>query len=187
MIRKLLMVCIATAMIPSVAMALEIGGKTLPDVFKAGEEMLIINGGGIRTKWFMNIYSAALYVKTKSKDPQQLINADERMAIKIIVISELLTRDKLVDALLEGYKNYTGGNLAPIRERMDKFIQAHTGEIKPDDVYEYVYIPGQGTSMYKNGKPGITIEGLDYKKATFGIWLGEKPALESLKKGLLGK
>jgi hypothetical protein len=32
-----------------------------------------------------------------------------------------------------------------------------------------------------------TIKGLDFKKAVFGIWLGEKPADAKLKKGMLGK
>jgi len=187
MARKLIMTLIALAMMPAVALPLEIAGKTLPDEFKAGQENLILNGGGLRTKWFMNIYAAGLYVKSKSGDAQQLIDADEPMAIKIIAISDMMTRDKLVAALLKGYKNYTGGNLAPLQERIDRFIQAHTGVIKPDDVYEYVYIPGKGINIYKNGSYKITLEGLDYKKATFGIWLGKKPALESLKQGMLGK
>ena len=32
-----------------------------------------------------------------------------------------------------------------------------------------------------------TIRGLDFKKALFAIWLGEKPADNSLKQGMLGK
>ena len=187
MIQKLLALLITLALVPSGAMSLEIAGKTLPDEFKAGQETLILNGAGLRTKYFMNIYAAGLYVKTKSTDPEQLINADDPMALKIIVISSLLTKDHLVTALLKGYKKFTGGNLAPLQERIDQFIEAHTGEIKPDDVYEYIYIPEQGISMYKNGTFAITIKGLDYKKATFGIWLGKKPVLENLKKGLLGK
>ncbi len=186
MARRLLLVIIAISMVPVAAPALEISEKNLPDEFPAGEEKLILNGAGLRTKWFMDIYAAGLYVKTKSKDPEKLVNADEPMAIKIIVIPSMLSKQKLVDSLLDGYEKFTDGNLAPIQERMDKFIGAHTGEIKPDDVYEYVYIPGKGTSVSKNGTLGITIEGLDYKKATFAIWLGKKPALESLKQGLLG-
>ena len=34
-------------------------------------------------------------------------------------------------------------------------------------------------------KKGV-IEGYDFKKALFGIWLGDNPADEGLKEGLLG-
>ena len=39
----------------------------------------------------------------------------------------------------------------------------------------------------KNGVKKGTIEGLDFKKALFGIWLGNKPADDDLKDGMLGK
>jgi hypothetical protein len=32
-----------------------------------------------------------------------------------------------------------------------------------------------------------TIKGIDFKRAVFSIWLGEKPADAKLKKGMLGK
>jgi hypothetical protein len=187
MLQKLLMIFVALSLIPAAATALEIEGKIFPDEFPAGQDTLTLNGGGVRTKLFMDIYACALYLKTKSHDPKQILEADEPMAIRMIVISGLMNQKKLVSALTEGYEKNTGDQLASIQERVDRFIQAHTGEINPDDMYEYVYVPGQGTSMYKNGTKGITIEGLDFKKATFAIWLGKKPALESLKQGLLGK
>ncbi len=42
-------------------------------------------------------------------------------------------------------------------------------------------------SSYKNGVKKGTIEGHDFKKALFGIWLGDNPADSGLKTGLLGK
>ena len=44
-----------------------------------------------------------------------------------------------------------------------------------------------GVIVNKNGKLLTTIRGLEFKKALFGIWLGEKPADKNLKKGMLGK
>ena len=187
MLQKLIMVLIAVCFIPASAMATDIAGKTFSDEVTLEQDKLVLNGGGLRTKWFMKIYAGGLYLKAKAQDAKQIVDADEPMLIKIIVISGLMTNEKLVTALKDGYTNYTGGNLAPIQERMDQFFAAHTGEIKPDDVYEYFYVPGKGTSMAKNGKNHITIEGLDFKKATFAIWLGEIPAQASLKEEMLGK
>jgi hypothetical protein len=39
---------------------------------------------------------------------------------------------------------------------------------------------------HKNGKMLGTIEGLEFKKALFGIWLGNNPADKDLKAGMLG-
>ena len=40
--------------------------------------------------------------------------------------------------------------------------------------------------VYKDGKEVGMIEGLDFKKALFGIWLGAKPADKGLKNEMLG-
>jgi hypothetical protein len=48
-------------------------------------------------------------------------------------------------------------------------------------------VPGKGVESYKNGTLQGTIEGMDFKKALFGIWLGNKPADDDLKAAMLGK
>ena len=40
--------------------------------------------------------------------------------------------------------------------------------------------------FYKNGKKRGVIEGLAFKQALFGIWLGGVPADDSLKEEMLG-
>jgi hypothetical protein len=39
----------------------------------------------------------------------------------------------------------------------------------------------------KGAKKGTIIQGVDFKKALFSIWLGDQPADKNLKKGMLGK
>ena len=48
-------------------------------------------------------------------------------------------------------------------------------------------MPGRGVEVYKNQEKGSLTEGLIFKQALFGIWLGDKPAQRSLKKELLGQ
>ena len=55
------------------------------------------------------------------------------------------------------------------------------------NVYDFIYVPGKGVEIYKNGQLASTIQGLDFKKAMFGIWLCDKPAQESLKEAMLGQ
>ena len=44
-----------------------------------------------------------------------------------------------------------------------------------------------GVVVYKNGSKKGSIDGHDFKRALFGIWLGDKPADDDLKAGMLGK
>ncbi len=67
------------------------------------------------------------------------------------------------------------------------FIDVFKEEIKVDDTFNMVYIPSVGVEIYKNDKLASTIKGLEFKKALFGIWIGEKPAQSSLKEEMLGE
>ncbi len=185
--KKIVMVLMALLMVGSIAIAKEIGGKNLPESIAAGSETLVLNGGGLRVKWFMDIYAGGLYTKTKTQDAMKLIEADEPMAIKVHIISGLMNDTKMADALREGFEKATKGNVAPIQSRIDKMIAVMKGEYKKDDVFDFVYVPEEGVSVFKNGRMLSTIKGLDFKKPLFGIWLGEEPAQEDLKQAMLGK
>lgn len=60
--------------------------------------------------------------------------------------------------------------------------------IKKGNVFDMIYVPGEGTYIYRNGALKTTIEGLAFKKALFGIWIIDKPShgIESLRRGMLG-
>ncbi len=187
MMKKMMIVFMSLMMVASMAAAKEIGGKNLPDSITAGKETLALNGGGLRVKWMMDIYAGGLYTKTKTQDAAKLIEADEAMAIKVHIISGLMNDTKMADALKEGFEKSTKGNLAPIQSRIDKLIAVMKGEYKPDDVFDFIYVPEEGVNVYKNGRLLSTIKGLDFKKPLFGIWLCDEPAQEDLKQAMLGK
>lgn len=54
------------------------------------------------------------------------------------------------------------------------------------DVYDLAYTPYTGLSVILKGQTIGTIPGIEFKRAVFGIWLGEKPADKGLKNGMLG-
>lgn len=187
MIKKLFVMVLAVLMTASFAWAAEIGGVTLPDSLMAGNTKLLLNGAGLRKKFFVKVYAGGLYLKQKNSDAEKVIAADEPMAIRMCFIYDGVAKEKLIAAWNEGFKNATRGNIAPIKTQIDTFNSVFTEEAKKGDVYDIVYIPGQGVSMVMKGQPKGTIKGLEFKKAVFSIWLGEKPADKGLKKGMLGK
>lgn len=170
----------------SPTMAKKVSGVDLPDSITAGEATLALNGAGLRKKLFIKLYVGGLYLNEPSSDAQAIIDADEPMAITLNIKSKLLTRDKMLKALNDGFKNSTGGDTAAIQPQIDQMIEFMGEKIKIGDVFHYVYEPGSGTHMSKNGGEPVVIEGLDFKQALFGIWLADKPAQASLKKAMLG-
>jgi hypothetical protein len=170
----------------SSAFALDASGVKLPDTMKAGNQSLIGNGGGKRTKLGMKVYVAALYLKAKSSDAGMIINADEPMAIRLQITSGLVTPDKMKDAIDEGFEKSTGGNVAPLKAKINAFTAVFK-DLSNGTTYDYVYVPGKGVGVYKNNNLVSTIEGLEFKKALFGIWLGNDPAQKDLKEKMLGK
>lgn len=166
---------------------MKLGGITLPGTIPAGKETLLLNGGGVREKYFMDMYVGGLYLLQKSQDENKIINADELMGVRLHIVSGMITSDKMVEAVNEGFKNSTNGNTAPIQPKISKFIAVFQEKISEGDIYDLIYIPNKGVAIFKNGKLKDTIDGLEFKKALFGIWLSSKPADSDLKKGMLGK
>lgn len=187
MIKKILILTLAALMISSFVYAKEIGGVNLPDTLKAGTDSLLLNGAGLRSKFFVKVYAAGLYLKQADQDEQKIINAQEPMAIKMHFIHDSVSGEKLVGAWNEGFENITGGNIAPVKAEIDKFNSFFTADAKKGDVYDIIYTPDLGVRVYIKDKLMGTIKGLEFKKALFGIWLGKKPADSSLKKGMLNK
>lgn len=165
-----------------------INDVTLPATMYAGEQTVSLNGGGIRKKLFFKLYVGGLYLTNKSSDAKAIINADEAMAVKLEITSSMISSENMSEAINEGFEKSTGGNVAPLKDKISKFVDTFKkSEIVEGNVFDIVYVPGTGVESYKNGKLQSTIEGLDFKKALFGIWLCDEPADEDLKAKMLGK
>ncbi|UKN01025.1 chalcone isomerase family protein [Paracrocinitomix mangrovi] len=165
----------------------KIGGIVMPNVMKVDGEYLKMNGGGVREKYWIDLYVGVLYLENKSSDAEKIMSADEKMAIKLRIVSGMVSNSKLEDAVREGMEKSTKGNMEPYKARLEKLIKEGFGEdVEDGDIFDLVYVPGKGTSLIKNQKTLVTVEGLDFKKAIFGVWLCDEPAQESLKKKMLG-
>lgn len=163
----------------------KVGNYQIEKNFQAGNLMLNLNGAGIRTKFFMDIYIGALYLDTKNNDASKILEANGPMAIRIKVISSKLTSDKIKDACEEGIKKATAGNTNPYKDQIQQFNLMFKDKVEKNDTFDFTYLPGKGILGYKNGKLLQTMPGKEFKKVLFSIWLGEHPADSDLKKKML--
>ena len=163
-------------------------GKSVMDyeVYYEGET-LSMNGGGVRSMLFIDLYSSALYLKEKSSDPIAIAYENESMAIIIKITSKLISRDTMLKAFVDGFDKATDGNVEPLQARIDKLSEFYLKELVVGDIIELVYVKDKGVICYMNNKELGVIRGQDFKFALYKIWLGEQPVSKSLKKDMLGK
>ena len=108
------------------------------------------------------------------------------MNVELQITSFMVTQDNMKDAIRKGFEKSTNGGIAPLKTRIDAFVNVFKG-LRQHDVYNFAYVPGKGVEVSGNGVILRVIEGLDFKKALFGIWLGDKPVQKELKDKMLGK
>lgn len=159
--------------------------EKLPGYLQAGEQRLILNGSGVRTKTLLELYTAGLYLLKPSNNASAVIAAEEPMALRIKITSGFVSQSSLIDSLEDGFKNATGGDTREIRQEIDQFREFFKAEIKKGDVFDMVYLPQYGVIVNKNSKYLGVVAGVKFKRALFGIWLSDKPADTSLKQALL--
>jgi hypothetical protein len=190
MFKKIIMGCVVMTVVlimGSSAYARDIAGISLPETFTADKTALALNGAGVRVKFFMDMYAAGLYLKQKESNPQKILDADAPMAVRLHIVSSLITSEKMEEATRAGFHNSLQGNLAPLKNEIDDFINIFKAKVTKNDVYDFVYIPDKGMEVYKNRKLASVVKGLPFKKALFGIWLCDKPIQGNLKKAMLGQ
>ncbi len=183
--KTILLICCLISM--GMSAQTTISDVRLPQNETFSGQSLILNGAGTREKFWMDMYVGALYLDTKSSNAQQIMAAQKPMAIKLHIVSKLISSKRMIDAVNEGFENSTNKNTAPISSEIEKFKSFFSEEINKNDVFDIVYLPDSGVTVYKNGKEKGVIKGMDFKKALFGIWLSNKPADKDLKEAMLGK
>jgi len=182
-----LLFCLLTIVCIASHAQMEVGGVKVPYTFKTNETTLVINGAGVREKYFMDMYVGSLYLKAKNNDWSVIINADEAMCIKLQIVSGMITSEKMTKAVDEGFIKSTKNNTAPLAAKIKQFKDVFSEKINKGDVFDIVYESAKGVVVYKNGKASAAITGLEFKKALFGIWLCNDPADADLKEKMLGK
>ena len=158
-------------------------GVTLPDTINVEGKTLVLNGLGVREATALNIdvYVAGLYLEHKSKDSSAIIDAQESKRLVLRFVRSVDQED-LVDAWTEGFEKNGGEKLSGQLKQLNSWMtEVHEGES-----LMLTYVPGKGVTVAVNAKTKGTIEGADFAKVMWSIFLGPKPPNAGLKSGLLG-
>jgi len=146
---------------------------------------LVLEGAGLfRWKYFLKVYAAAHYVGADATERTAEADVPRRLEIAYFVgISGKdfgMAADELLGEALPPER------LAPLRERLDRLHRAYV-DVKAGDRYALTYSPDRGTELSLNGRPLVSIEGADFARAYFGIWIGRRPIDTGLRDALLSR
>jgi len=133
---------------------------------------------------FFDLYDAALFAPDNATAGQILDAATPfRLQFRYLRTIDKSIILKSANRMLE--KNLSPVERALIAERVGRINAAYT-TVNEGDTSSLTYQPGHGTTLRVNGEPKLTIEGQDFAKLYFRIWLGSQPISKSLKANLLG-
>ncbi len=170
------------------AQAREVAGIDLPDRVTLGEQNtpLVLNGAGVRKKFFFSVYLASLYLPDRLSDVQGILSDNRANRVRMDMLHSEVAKKKLVAAWNEGFEaNNSDQELASLKQRIEDF-NAMFETLVAGDLVELDYLPDTGTQVRINDVVKGVIPGQDFNRALLKIWLGESPVTESLKKDLLG-
>jgi hypothetical protein len=163
--------------------AIRIEQATFAATVLAGETPLRLSGAGLlRWGFFVKVYAAALYVTDGAAfDPQA--DTARRLELTYFVAFSADDLRGAADHVLR--QNFTAASLAPLRERIDALHRAYVN-VRSGDHVTITYVPGRGTELTLNGRSLAVVEGADFARAYFAIFLGERPVDAGLRRALLG-
>ncbi|MBU1565352.1 MAG: chalcone isomerase family protein [Proteobacteria bacterium] len=166
--------------------AKDISGVMVNDTLQTEDgTTLHLNGAGIRSKFFIDVYIASLYMEKPSAVAAEVIGDKGKKRIVMHFLHSEVSKDKLVDAWNDGFKeNNSAGELAKLQERINQF-NALFVDVKKNDVIVLDYAPATGTVVTIKGEKKGAIPGSDFNDALLKIWLGDNPVTSSLKDKLL--
>lgn len=166
--------------------ALEVAGVDVPQSVTIGNKVLVLNGAGIRKKFFIKVYVGALYLPVKRGTVEEILAEQGSKRIVMSFLYKEVSAEKLVDGWNEGFaKNNSAGEMKTLQERINQFNSMFVTVRKGDEI-RLDYLPDQGTQVRINGILKGSVPGEDFARALLKIWLGPEPADANLKDAMLG-
>ncbi|NMH65523.1 chalcone isomerase family protein [Shewanella salipaludis] len=171
--------------LPTGVMAKNIADVDVADTLDLGAQRLQLNGAGVRSKFFIDLYVGSLYLPQAETETEQVLEAPLAV-IRLNITSGMISSQKMQAAIIEGFDKATHEDTGEIEAQIASFMALFGDEIKEGDQFTLAADKQLGVTAYKNGAPQATIAGDAFRRALLKIWLGDEPAQKSLKQAMLG-
>ena len=170
------------------ANAARLADTGIPEVVRlnnSGGELLL-NGSGIRKKFFMDIYIGALYLPVTTGDTQAILADTGPASVRMHFLYKEVSKQKIVDGWHDGLSdNLSPAEYAALQPQLEQFNNLFR-TVQRDDVISIDYTPDTGTEVRINNEWRGSVAGNDFFRALLRVWLGSRPVSKALKQGMLG-
>jgi hypothetical protein len=173
-------------LVPMVSSAATVAGVNLEDKTTVNGQTLVLNGAGLRKKFFIKVYVGGLYLTAKMSNPASILAADSprRMVMSFLYS---VSKDQMCEAWEEGLEANTPHASAEVKNAF-KTLCSWMEPIPKGNRLVLTYVPGTGTMVEVNGKMKGTLPGKATADAIVSTWIGPKPAMgDDFKNAVLGK
>lgn len=165
------------------AQAVEVAGTSLEPSVEVAGERLALNGYGIRKKFFFKVYIGSLYTPRPVASTKEALAAGSKL-IRMTFLYSKVERQKVVNAFYEGFANNTPDLIGTAEVR--QFLSWFTADFFEGDVVD-LELAADGTVEARHNERTLgSLKSPELARAIMLIYLGEHPADEDLKSGMLG-
>lgn len=150
---------------------------------KVGAKELPLIGASLYRYLVFDVYSIALYGPGGEQSIDSILSDVPKKLV--IQYHRDFTREQIVRAgteLMRGNKEINFELTEPQAEKMNSL---YVEQVSEGDRYWIKYVPGEGTSLYYNGRLLGNVPGSEFARAYFGIWLSRNPIDEDMRDALL--
>jgi len=165
----------------------QVSGVNVPDSVTVNGQTLVLNGAGLRARFVFDVYVAALYTSAATTDANTIIQ-DAQPRVMTLTLLRNIDADQLLSALKTGLRdNHDNAALAalePATQTLETIVN-RVGKAQKGDVIT-VKLDADGVTLDLNDRELGRIADARMGPAMLRIWLGERPAQDSLKRALLG-
>jgi hypothetical protein len=167
-----------------------VAGVPFEDQLSLANQVLVLNGMGVRVKMIVKVYALGLYVPRKASAPELILSQPGAKSVRIVMLRDV-SGAHLADALVSGINsNISVAERAALQPRLNELEQGMlgAGDAAKGAQIRLDFLPGIGTRVSMGGRPLCKdIAGEDFYRALLKIWLGEHPSDSDLKSQLLGQ
>ena len=163
--------------------AAEISGVRFAETYQDQGVVLKLRGTGLKTAFFFNAFAAGYY-SADGANSYELARFPKRIEVEYFVN---IPKRKLSAYTIEQMKeNVSDTEFDQIRAQV-KLMEDFFVDLKSGDRFSLTYLPGVGTKFAHNDQLTGIIQGEDFARALFAVWLGEKPFDRQLKTQICGE
>ncbi|HXE98369.1 MAG TPA: chalcone isomerase family protein [Dongiaceae bacterium] len=182
--KNLFVALVLTLFFAGQSAALEVAGVPLDQTVTVQNQQLKLNGYGIRKKFFVKVYIGSLYASKHLASTAEALNDGGGKLIRMNFLHSKVEKEKIVEAFREGLANNSPGLIGS--PEVKKFLSLFTSDFNRGDVVDLILAADGTVSASHNGMLRGSIPSAKLARGVLAIYLGDNPADDSLKKGMLG-